>query len=79
VLEAPLDGDVLEELLDDGGGVAGVAGDVLLLEELDGALLGALSLPQAANANAAATASSSALFIQVPLLGCGEGWDSPLF
>jgi hypothetical protein len=65
VLEAPLDGDVL------GDAGALEAGGVLLLEELEGALLG-LSRPQAASVNAAATAISSALFIQVPLTGLGE-------
>jgi hypothetical protein len=69
VLEAPLEGEVAGAL---------EAGGVLLLEGLAGALLG-LSRPQAVSANAAATAMSSALFIQVPLIGLGGNYDSPLF
>jgi hypothetical protein len=54
VLEAPLEGEVAGAL---------EAGGVLLLEGLEGALLG-LSRLHAVSANAAATAMSSALFIQ---------------
>jgi hypothetical protein len=61
LLEAPLEGEALGD-----AGALEAGGVVLLLEELEGALLG-LSRPQAASVNAAATAISSALFIQVPL------------
>ena len=55
----PADGDA-------GGVEDGVEAEgVLVLVEVDAPLLGALSWPQAASANAADTASSSALFIHV--------------
>lgn len=53
----PADGE--EDGVDDGVDAEGV------LVEVDAPLLGALSWPQAASANAADTASSSALFIHV--------------
>ena len=83
--ELPVDGELLGAVEDEELPLLGAgelaAGGVLLLDEDDEVALvaGGLSLPQAASANAAATATSNSLFIQVPLGMAGGICNHPGF